>query len=243
MNQNLIYKLLVLSLVTLLPSCYIDLGDDGIGCESGRGDRLTEQRSLPQFNRITNAIGADIVLRQGQGREFQVTAPQNLLNNVTTQVVNGELIIDFRGCYKNADIDIFIATPQIEGVHNIGSGDIFGDNAWNTETLDLRITGSGRIDAEFETQSLFAEITGSGVMELYGATGEGDIKISGSGDIYAFNLESNEQYINISGSGGCEVFVHDLLDVRISGSGDVYYKGHPQVYTSISGSGGVFNAN
>ena len=230
-------------IAVLLQACYVDLDNDGYPCEPGRGSRITEYRALPEFYQVTNAIGANIILRQDADQEFRITAHENLIDDITTKVVNGALIIDHRGCYKDSNIEIYIATPQIEAVHNIGSGDIIGDNTWQAEQMDLRITGSGKIDAEVNAQSLYAEITGSGLMELFGAVDQSRLKISGSGDVLAFNLDSNIQEITISGSGNCEVLTHDLLDVRISGSGDVYYKGYPQINSSISGSGGVYDAN
>jgi hypothetical protein len=242
-NHIVIYKTLVIFLIVITQSCYVNLEDDGFNCDRARGPVVTEQRNLPDFNRVTNAIGADIVLRQDQDQEFLITTSESLLDDITTRVINGELIIDYRGCYRDANIEIYIATPEVEAVYNIGSGDVLGDNTWHAEQMDLRITGSGKIDAEINAQSLYSEITGSGTMALLGAVDQGRLRISGSGDIFAFNLDSNTQEITISGSGNCEVLTHELLEVRISGSGDVYYRGHPQINTSISGSGGVFNAN
>ncbi len=240
---NILHYTFITLVAFTIQSCYIDLDDDGIGCERGVGNRVTEDRVLPDFNRVTNTIGANIILRQDQLQEFRVTTHENLLDDITTRVVNGELIIDYRGCYRDSNIDIYIATPEIEAVSNIGSGDIFGDNIWQSLQLELRITGSGKIDAEVNASLFVAEITGSGLMELFGEVNQGKLRISGSGDMRAFNLDSNVQEISISGSGNCEVLAQDLLDVRISGSGNVFYKGRPQVNTSITGSGGVFNAN
>lgn len=240
---NLLKYTLICLTAFSFTSCYVNLDDDGFNCDRAHGSVVTEQRNLPAFNRVTNAIGADIVLRQEPDQEVLITTRESLLNDITTSVINGELIIDYRGCYRDANIEIFIATPEVEAVHNVGSGDVVGDNTWYADQMDLRITGSGKIDAEINAQSLYSEITGSGTMELFGAVDHGRLRISGSGDIFAFNLDSNSQEIVISGSGKCEVLAQDLLEVRISGSGDVYYKGYPQISSSISGSGGVFNAN
>jgi hypothetical protein len=39
------------------------------------------------------------------------------------------------------------------------------------------------------------------------------------------------------------VTVDNDLDITISGSGDVFYKGHPDINSSITGSGKVIDAN
>ena len=245
MNNALsIFKyILITSIFTSIQSCFVNFDDHGVGCENGRGPIVTESRTLPEYSSITNAIGANITLRQDVDQEFRISAPENILDNVTTQVMDGELIIDYRGCFSNASIDIFMVNPEIAGVHNVGSGDIYGGNPWQTNQLALRITGSGNIDVEFSADFVTSEITGSGSMELYGLVNESRIRVLGSGNIFAFNLESIDQDIRISGSGNCEVFAQEVLDVTISGSGNVFYKGNPTVSTNISGSGNVMEAN
>ena len=157
-----IKHLLIVCTLFAAQSCHVNFDDDGFGCESGHGPTITESRTLPDYNRITNAIGANINLRQDSDKEFSITAPANILDHVNTSIIDGELVIDYSGCFRNANIDIFITNPEIAAVHNIGSGDIYGENHWETEHLDLRITGSGKINAEFTAHVATAEITGSG---------------------------------------------------------------------------------
>ena len=86
-------------------------------------------------------------------------------------------------------------------------------------------------------------ITGSGNIKLEGLGDELDIRITGSGDVAAFNLDVVRARVEITGSGNAEVSVEDELDVKISGSGDVRYKGNPSLDVNISGSGRVVDAN
>ncbi|GJM29607.1 MAG: DUF2807 domain-containing protein [Cyclobacteriaceae bacterium] len=243
MNKLTLINLVYFGLVIVSQACYIDLDHDRFGCKNADGPRTTETFDLPPFDRITNSIGANIVIRQDNQRELTITTQRSVLDNITTRIVDGELIIDNRYCFRNSDIDIFISNPEIAAVHNIGSGDIYGDNTWNAPLLELKITGSGTIDAKFESDQLFTEITGSGNLRLFGVANQSTVKISGSGNVAAFNLDCNHQNINISGSGNCEVIANDVLEVKISGSGNVFYKGSPSVSSDISGSGGVFKAN
>jgi hypothetical protein len=228
---------------TIAQSCYVDLDHGGLGCKNGSGPLVTETRGLPKYHSITNAIGAAVIIRQDNDQQFRITGQQNILNDITTSIVDGELIIDYQGCFRNADIEVFVANPEITGVHNVGSGTILGDNLWQTDQLFLSITGSGRIDAEFYADMVYAEVTGSGDMDLFGGANRSFMRVTGSGDIFAFNLECNDQEIHISGSGNCEVHARDLLDVRISGSGNVFYKGNPNISTDISGSGNIIEVN
>ncbi len=244
--KNLLTISNTIALVVVLlttQSCYFNFEDDGFGCVRARGPIVTESFTLPPYNRIINAIGADITLRQSNNEIFEISASENILDEITLRVIDGELIIDNRDCINNSNIDIFVSIPDIESVQNVGSGDIFGDNLWEVDDLELRITGSGKIDAEFNADFVSAEITGSGRLDLFGEVDISAIRISGSGDINAFGLDANDQDIVISGSGNCEVVAQSQLDVLISGSGNVFYKGNPQVSATISGSGSVIDAN
>ena len=118
MKEFINYPIYISIAATLIAvqSCYVDFDDHRFGCESGHGQIVTESRSLTAFSGVTNTIGADITIRQHPNREFTISAPHNILRNVTTSVVDGELIIDYRGCYRNADIDIYIANPEISSV-------------------------------------------------------------------------------------------------------------------------------
>ena len=237
-------KLALAALILVAQSCYINFDDDGYyGCIAPRGPVLTETYTLPSYHSITNTIGANITLRQSNRREFEITASESILDEIRLRVVDGELVIDTYSCINNSNIQIYASIPEIRALHNVGSGDIFGDNLWELDDLELRISGSGKIDSEFNADYVYAEITGSGKMDLFGDTNISEIRISGSGDVNAFGLDAQDQDIVISGSGNCEVVARDHLDVVISGSGNVFYKGSPQINASVSGSGNIIDAN
>ncbi|NIT55744.1 MAG: hypothetical protein GWN00_05750, partial [Aliifodinibius sp.] len=139
-KQTYIFTILVAGVLIIAQSCYLDLDHGGLGCQNGSGPLVTESRGLPPYRSITNAIGADVIIRQDNDQQFRITAQQNILNDITTRVVDGALIIDYQGCFRNADIEVFVANPEIAGVHNVGSGTILGDNVWQTDQLFLSIT-------------------------------------------------------------------------------------------------------
>ena len=110
---------------------------------------------------------------------------------------------------------------------------------WQADPVDAQISGSGDLSLELEARSVIARISGSGGIAMSGRTESLETRISGSGGLSAFDLETGNASIRISGSGSCKVHVKDELDVHISGSGSVDYKGNPKVNVSGSGSGSV----
>lgn len=120
------------------------------------------------------------------------------------------------------------------------------------ETFKL---GMNNDNKEIETdKEISAEITIPGI-ESITLTGVGnfelngekqsilDIDLTGAGNVYAYNMEVDTCYINLSGVGDCEVRVNNLLDVAISGVGNVKYKGNPTVDLVITGVGNVIDDN
>lgn len=89
------------------------------------------------------------------------------------------------------------------------------------------------------------ELIGSANVDILDSmeTDEFDLYLMGSGDFSGFYLRSGISYVEIIGSGNCEITTDESMDVIIEGSGNVYYKGSPSLQADISGSGKVVNAN
>jgi len=137
---------------------------------------------------------------------------------------------------------VFVTTPALEGLHLSGSGFIEAEY-FETEDLDLFVSGSGSISTVVSAGFVEARISGSGKINVSGDAGDTKFNISGSGNIYANNLESVNCQAFISGSGNMRVFAVETLRADISGSGNVYYKGNPDVDYHVSGSGKVIREN
>jgi hypothetical protein len=84
----------------------------------------------------------------------------------------------------------------------------------------------------------YAAVTGAGNFTLSGDPQEKlDIYITGTGNVYAFDMVVADCFVNISGVATCELNLSSSLDVQISGVGHIFYRGDPQVTSQISGVG------
>jgi hypothetical protein len=81
--------------------------------------------------------------------------------------------------------------------------------------------------------------TGSGDLILDGSANDHNFMTSGSGNLRAYDLSTENTNVRTTGSGNAEVDVSGKLDIISSGSGSVYYTGNPSLTQSISGSGRV----
>lgn len=212
-------KLIVLMVITAcLSSCYTD-------DISGSGVIVTESRELNAFTAVSVDGIFNVTVAQGDAQSVKITADDNVIGFVKTEVVDGSLKVYLAPGqnYKNIGLAAEIMVKGFNGLSNKGSGTIKISNVDNP--------------------SFFLKNFGSGDIALSGASGELLIENEGSGRISGFSFLSGSSNINIIGSGDVEVSCENELTVNIDGSAKVFYKGQPTITSNIEGSGKVINSN
>jgi hypothetical protein len=210
---------------------------------TGNGNPATETRTVSTFSKVKSEGDFRVYITNADEAEVSIRADENLLQYIETYVSGETLHIDIDGIHNVKAVvpmEVFIYTPQLEGIVQSGSGTIVSDY-FESEHFDLILSGSGRIDAEFGAESADLLLSGSGKINVAGVADEAQLTISGSGDIKGVDLQIMSCHTLTSGSGNMWINVEDYLDTRISGSGNVYYSGNPRIDTSISGSGNVIS--
>lgn len=210
----------------------------------GKGGTVTEIRNVTGFNKISLSINADVSYVQDSIFFVEISAQQNVLEAITTDVSAGELKIDFnKWVRKHSNIHFTIHSPDLRGLDISGSGNIEATGNITTSDLDINVSGSGNIVLSSVTSDeLEAKISGSGNINISAGTVTNQkATISGSGDMTMDGLTASSSYCKISGSGSISVWVTDQLDATISGSGDIRYKGTPIVNAHMSGSGSLLH--
>lgn len=239
-------KLSILAIILLLNSCYSD--DD---CIIGRGQKITQEITLPNFTKFESFGANTITVTQGTEQKVLVTGYPNIINKLKRTVINNNWKMGFEEneCYTNADLSIQITMPLIEQADLNGTGKITIHNFENnSKYLHLRLFGSGDFELHENTgtENLTISIDGSGKIIGYGNFSNlqnMNLSINGSGKYDAFPLASENSTINILGSGFCNVFARTTLDIDIEGEGTVNYKGNPTIKQRIKGSGKIINKN
>ncbi len=218
-------------------------------CEEGEGDLLTETISINEFNGIDLKEDGDVFITQGDEFKVVVTARENILDRLETEVNGGIWDITLgRDCYQNLHLEVEITMPVLDEIHLSGSGKIDVGDFLNQDNIDMSISGSGRIElGSFSgTRDIDAKISGRGEIlprAEFPDLESMNINITGSGNFDGFKLITNTLDAKISGSGDIFVTTEEEMDVTITGSGNLHYKGNPLIDASITGSGKIINEN
>ncbi len=210
----------------------------------GKGATVTETRNISGFNKISLSIDGDVIYVQDSVYFVEITAQQNIVDVITTDINGGELEIDSkRWIRKHNGIKIVVHSPELYAMDLSGSGSMESSSNIVTTTLKLNVSGSGNIKlASVQGAELKAEISGSGnIVVSGGAVTNQKVDISGSGNVEMDGLPASISDAEISGSGSISVWAVNQLNAKISGSGNIRYRGNPIVNTNISGSGSLIH--
>lgn len=213
---------------------------------TGSGKAATETRNVAEFQSITLEGSMDLIVKQGNAQQLQVTADDNLLPLIITEVRGSgdgaTLVVRFKkgeSYHTRSRMQVSVVMPKLNALTASGSGDMRVD-AFSTPALQISLSGSG--DARLEgltTADLGIRISGSADVVGSGSATKLKISISGSGDVRLAQMKSDDVSVTIAGSGDATVNAEKTLDVNIAGSGDVTFSGNASMKSRVAGSGSV----
>jgi len=246
MGIKLIFRSTICILISVFVIGCIVIKGDGFVTDkvNGSGTVVSEKREVPFFNQIHLKGTGKVILTRSASQSIRVNTDDNIMPHIRTEVENGKLVLSQERKNIGPTVLTFhINVANLEGVSISGSGDITGNEEFNSESFYADIAGSGDIARKVSANRLESNISGSGSIYLSGSANSYDATITGSGDVDAFELQARDSSVVITGSGNCRVNVSDRLRAKITGSGDVLYTGNPQIRESITGSGKVKDRN
>ena len=190
---------------------------------TGSGTAATDNRAVSGFSRVSIALSGKLEIVQGDSEKIAITADDNVLPYIETEVKGDSLRIRFKERSFNVrtktPIRIALSAKTLEGISVAGSGDVQAPSI-NGKRMHVSIAGSGDV------------LLGGKAPDL-------SIEIAGSGNVKAGKFEAQAVKVEVAGSGDATVWAKDSLKVSVAGSGDVRYYGDPNVSRSVAGSGSV----
>ncbi|HZQ00046.1 MAG TPA: DUF2807 domain-containing protein [Reyranella sp.] len=164
---------------------------------------------------VIDVAGPGLVrLHAGQGNEIIARGPAAALSAI--EFHDGRMVI--RCASPGLDIALPDNGPRRFNVS--GPAKVVMDGLAQRD-LELRVSGSGDVDAS-------------------GSIDHATVSVAGSGNARLGNVTMKVLTAHISGSGGIEAAPTELADIRISGAGVLRLRSHPATLRShISGSGRI----
>lgn len=215
-----------LAVAALLAGCgdvSITIGDGP--SVRGSGVSATESRSVAHFEAIEAAGSGKLRLRIGDTDSLKVTADDNILPYLKTEVRNGVLVLSTEGnLAPRSGVTFEVTAKSVTRIENAGT---------------VSIEASGFNGGDFTLGA-----SGVGSATLAGRVDTLKLDLSGVGSVNAEALAADRVIAAMSGVGSGTVRAEKSIKADVSGVGSLTWKGGAtEVSTHVSGVGRVSKAS
>jgi Putative auto-transporter adhesin, head GIN domain len=224
MHSSILKSMLLATLVALaLPACgQINITVGGKGkAVTGSGTVASVNRDVPAFTAIETQGVGKLTLRVGEAQSIKITADDNLLQYLTSEVKNGVLVLKSSAAISTKNgIAYEITAPRIERLDNSGA---------------ISMNATGLMGA-----ALTVNASGTGSIVLSGTVESLTASLSGVGSVDADKLTADRVSVDVSGVGSAAIRAEKSLKANVSGVGSVKWRGAAtDVSKNVSGVGSV----
>lgn len=213
----------------------------GCGFFRGAGDQTTQVREIQNVSGVRLLTSGNLTITVGSPEKLTVTAGTNQQVGLTSQVVDGTLILDNKSSNTiSGDISYALTVAPLDSVEISGSGNAEGIGVLRGDAT-VTVTGSGSAALTgLDLSSVTVDLSGSGGAQLAGTATTQRVTLTGSGNYDGAGLAGEQVDVEVDGSGNASVNASGRLTASTAGSGDITYSGNPaQVEKNSSGSGTI----
>jgi hypothetical protein len=195
------------------------------GCDNG--PPVSQTRDTAAFTRleVSGDLSLDIRLLNRPDPGVRITAGSKSIDRIKTQVVGDVLRVSTKsrgltiGPDPLGDVSISLGVPALLALRVDDQADV-RLSGLSAKSFELRVDGSGDVQARGRVDDLEMEVDGSAETDLR-------------------DLATQNASVRIDGSGDADLRVARSLELIVEGSGDVTYRGRPSVSSRLEGSGNV----
>lgn len=184
----------------------------------GSGTLATEVREVSGFSRVTLHGVGHLIIEQGGAEALTVTADDNVLPLVTTEVFGDELVLGTLSDQTFASASNIVYTLTVADLEALA---VLGAAAAEIRGLDA--------------DRFAVQIEGAAVVTAAGRADEQQVVLDGVARYDARGLESRTVRVDVAGVSEAAVRVRERLEGRVDGQSTVEYIGHPVVNVTAAG--------
>jgi len=207
---------------------------------------------IDEINSVGLSINAIVTISESNTQKISIQGPNNLINNINTNVNNGNWNIkyDDKSNHKNADqLNITIQVKSLKSLAISGTGTINTEGRFSrvrkrsiaisgtgsvtlkgdSDHMNIALSGSGQMDIDCNAENMHVALSGNGDINIKGSVSNLHMSANGSGNIGGKGLKANNCKATISGSSILTAEVTDKLNLIESGSGTFRYRGNPSI--------------
>jgi hypothetical protein len=242
--KKLMMHIALMHFIILMNSCNKENAPD---CFQHAGETKTVRRDVGNWTSIELRDYLQIELIDSAQQFVEIEGPGNLLNDITSTVDNGKLLIrnentcNFVRSFRHR-IHVQIYSPEFKDIQNYCTGDIKSINKLISGVIKIdNRDAAGRIELEVETDTItIASHTGVCDVLISGKSQITNLFNQGVGIVDARLLNTTDAFVNNSSINDVFVNSNGYFYAHIAYSGNIYYSGAPNhIDSDISGRGKI----
>jgi Putative auto-transporter adhesin, head GIN domain len=193
-----------------------------------------QEREMLPFHSIYTSGPINVYIQQSEHESVVVRSDTNILDNIITEVVNGELKIYSKGSIKHERIlDVYVNYKSLDSIHASGPSTITGRGILSSSKLKIKMSISAELKLQIENDSLKLVMNDAANVQLAGKVTYFNFEITHVGDLMAYNLISQHcnAIINTGNQsqGYARINVEQTLNISIKGPRLLKHKGDPVI--------------
>jgi hypothetical protein len=220
----------------------VTFGGDEI---EGSGNIETREYSLDSFDEIeiANAFDADVTIAADADQKIEITADDNLFEEIEVELDRDTLKISVRGGTNlkvSTALKATIVAPSLSAVEVSGAAraDV---RAGGSALSKLEASGASRIDViDLETAELKIDVSGASSVIIAGTSGGSvELDVSGASEADLRELPITTADVDISGASNVELGPAEDVEGSASGASHLRVASDTRIDVETSGSSSV----
>lgn len=194
---------------------------------TGSGELVTETRTVSSFTKVKVGDDFDVIITQSPTQNVEVTADDNIINIISTEVENDELVIGFSENFvslRKETIEIKIDMPSIA-------------------RFELKDDCTGQLNNFSGLETLEVIVKDASELTMSGDAKHLDATVKDDSDIKGFDFMVETCNINLADASTMRIHCTDAIEGTVKDASTLRYKGNPTVSVSTSDAGKVVDAN
>ena len=197
---------------------------------SSNGEVVDEIRNYERFHAVDVSGNFNLTLKQDTIHDVLITANEELLPKIKTEVQNGVLYISSAVVLFNTrPITLTVSLDSISAITARGACDLKNVSTVTASNIAINLKGAVEADLNVEvTDVVKLDLTGATKIKMRGTTQTLRINATGAGDIAANELKAQYVDVSLTGAANAKVYASESINVRAKGASDIKCFGNPE---------------
>ena len=205
----------------------------------------TEVRNVTGFSKIDVSEGIKVELTLGDKEFVEVTADEEYIDIVITEVSNGELDIYIKGNNwwnsNNRKILVKVTATKVESIDVSSGASVISQNLIENDELEMSASSGSSLKIAFKAKEASCDVSSRATAKLKGVAKYFDTEASSGSSIHASDVIAVKVKADVSSGASISVHAEEEIDAEASSGGSIKYSGSPKIVDVDKSSGGSVN--